>query len=55
MLDVNKIQHTAYGVDGVGFRVLVHPQSQMPFPNEEGISIAPGLFTYIGLTTVSKL
>jgi hypothetical protein len=33
-------------------RVLLHEPGAMPFPFEEGFSIAPGMATSIGLTKV---
>ena len=53
VLDVNKDSISDSAPDGVGMRVLVHSHSEMPFPDEKGIPIAPGQFTYIGLKAVS--
>ncbi|XP_071102852.1 epithelial sodium channel subunit gamma-like [Haliotis cracherodii] len=35
-----------------GARVLIHPRNSMPFPEDEGISIAPGVSTSVGLRKV---
>ncbi|KAK7491317.1 hypothetical protein BaRGS_00017418 [Batillaria attramentaria] len=34
----------------VGFKVVVHPQTDMPFPEDEGILISPGTATDIAVT-----
>ena len=38
--------------DSAGLRVLVHNQTYMPFPEDDGISIAPGTKTSIGVNKV---
>ena len=38
--------------ESVGVRVVVHSQSSMPFPEDEGIAAKPGMYTLIGLTKV---
>jgi len=38
--------------DGAGLRVVVHDQSQMPFPEYSGIAVNPGQLTYIGASMV---
>ena len=35
-----------------GIRVAVHDQGVMPFPYEEGFSVAPGTATSVALTKV---
>ncbi|XP_067664680.1 amiloride-sensitive sodium channel subunit gamma-like [Haliotis asinina] len=35
-----------------GARVLIHPRNSMPFPEDEGISITPGVSTSVGLRKV---
>ena len=36
----------------VGIRVLVHDQNTMPFPEDEGIAVAVGMSTSIGIQMV---
>ena len=36
-----------------GARVAVHPQNEMPFPEDEGTSVSPGHETFIGVKRVS--
>ena len=38
--------------DGAGIRLVIHNQTDMPLPNEQGINIQPGTKTSIGLTKV---
>ncbi len=39
--------------NGAGVRICIHNQSNMPFPEDEGINIAPGRETFIGVHKVS--
>ncbi|KAK7491315.1 hypothetical protein BaRGS_00017416, partial [Batillaria attramentaria] len=34
----------------VGFKVVVHPQNDMPFPEDEGILVSPGTVTDVAVT-----
>lgn len=43
---VSQLSHTA------GARVVIHNQGEMPFPDEEGINLAPGFSTSIGVRRV---
>ncbi|XP_070183989.1 degenerin unc-8-like [Littorina saxatilis] len=38
--------------DAVGFKLVIHPPDQMPFPEDEGVLVSPGFSTSIA---VSKL
>ena len=38
--------------DTAGLRVVVHPQDRMPFPEDEGITVATGYVTSVGLRQV---
>ena len=37
-----------------GFKVVVHDQNQVPFPEEEGFHVASGFKTLIGAKRVSR-
>ena len=37
----------------VGARITILPQEQMPFPGDEGISVMPGMVTFVGLRKVN--
>lgn len=39
-------------VDRAGARVVIHDSTEMPFPDETGIFVAPGLSTSVGLRKV---
>ena len=36
-----------------GFKIVTHNPHEMPFPEDEGISISPGYETSIGIRVVS--
>ena len=36
--------------DGAGIRLVIHNQTDMPLPDEQGINLKPGTKTSIGLT-----
>lgn len=38
--------------DTAGVRLVVHPQTSMPFPEDDGVTIAPGTSTSVSLTLV---
>ena len=38
--------------DAAGMRILVHNQTEMPFPEDEGFSVSPGSKTSVGLGKV---
>lgn len=35
-----------------GARIVIHPQGEMPFPDEEGVNLVPGFSTAIGVRRV---
>ena len=39
--------------EAAGMRVVVHYQTAMPFPSDEGISVSPGELSYVGIKMVS--
>ena len=45
-------EYMAEVADTVGFKILIHSQSVMPFPEDDGISISPGTSTSIGISKV---
>ena len=36
-----------------GVQVVVHDVTQMPFPDEDGVSVPPGLSAFVGIKLVS--
>lgn len=51
------IDHYLYTTGQVGWRLLIHNQTESPFPEEKSVAIAPGTSTYIGmkLSTAERL
>ena len=40
--------------ESAGVRVVVHPQNRMPFPQDEGVLVGPGMLTSMGVRQVRK-
>jgi Amiloride-sensitive sodium channel len=53
VFDINQDEYIPAFTEGAGIRVVVHDQSEMPFPEYNGIAVSPGYMTYIGATSVS--
>ena len=51
-LNVEAKEYIGDLAESVGVRVVVHPQDRMPFPEDEGISAAPGELTYVAISMV---
>ena len=54
LLDINRDEYYPIAADGVGMKLLIHPQNEMPFAEIDGIAISPGQHTFIGLKSVRK-
>ncbi|XP_070580901.1 amiloride-sensitive sodium channel subunit alpha-like [Ptychodera flava] len=52
-LYVEQSEYVRSVTESAGVRVLVHPQSIMPFPEDNGFSISPGRESSVGLRKVS--
>ena len=39
-------------VQSLGLKMVVHPQTAMPFPETEGLLLTPGFLTHVGITKV---
>lgn len=39
--------------DSAGLRVVIKSQRQMPFPEDEGVTISPGLYTSLAIKQVN--
>jgi len=46
-------QYVPQVAGSTGFKVVVHNQNQVPFPEEEGFHVASGFKTLIGVRRVS--
>ncbi len=38
--------------EAAGVRLVVHPQDNIPFPEDRGMSLHPGVLTYVGVRLV---
>ena len=52
MLYVQQDEYVPLLTPAAGVRLVVHDQNEMPFPEDDGISIAPGLDTSVALKKV---
>jgi hypothetical protein len=54
VLELNIEDHEYLGelTEEAGVRVVLHEPGAMPFPYEEGFSVAPGMATSVGITKV---
>ncbi|XP_037079020.1 degenerin unc-8-like [Pollicipes pollicipes] len=48
-LNVDPKRYASLLTPDVGVRVLIHPPDQLPFPEEKGFSVLPGLTTIVGM------
>ena len=53
VLNVKQDEYIEALAQGAGARILIHAQSRMPFPSDEGILATPGQITSIGIRQVS--
>ncbi|XP_030062678.1 degenerin deg-1 [Microcaecilia unicolor] len=51
-LFIQQIEYIRDMTHSAGIRLLIHDQSQMPFPEDEGVNIPPGAETDIGMMKV---
>ena len=51
-LFVNEDQYLPEMIDKVGVRVVIHNQSDVAFPEQDGFSIPPGMASFVGITKV---
>ena len=55
ILNIDQEEYVPEVGESAGVRVVVHPQSRMPFPQDEGIVVGPGVLTSIGLRQVLRV
>lgn len=53
VLNVNRDEYVKGDIGTVGISLIVHHQRYMPFPEDGGIIVSPGLSTSVGLHKVS--
>ena len=51
-LNVEQYEYVTDVFNTAGARLIVHNQGIRPFPQEEGVNVAPGYHTNIGVTRV---
>lgn len=52
ILNVQQMEYLGLITAKAGFRVVVHNQTQLPYPEINGIDIGPGLATAVGIKKV---
>ena len=52
VLNIGNYEYLPSLTDEAGARVLIHPQTDMPFPDHDGISTAPGHTNSIAIKKV---
>ena len=52
-LFVEQVEYITSVSDSAGFRLVVHDQRSMPFPEDGGVSLGPGTKTFVGVKRVS--
>ena len=55
MLNIEQNEYFGEVTEEAGIRVQISSQGEMPFPYENGITVAPGFSTQIALTQVIRL
>jgi len=53
-LNINQNEYITQAGDTAGAVVVIRPQNQMPFPEDDGIIVSPGHATSIAITQVNK-
>ena len=53
-LNIDQDDYVDAAGDIAGARLLVLPQGRMSFPEDQGITVAPGRVTYLGVQQVNR-
>jgi len=53
IFNTDQEQYVGDLTEGAGIRVVVHNQTDMPFPEDQSVAVSPGTLTYIGASLVS--
>ena len=53
-ININQHEYVKESGDTAGVVVVIRPQNQMPFPEDDGIIVSPGRATSIALTQVNN-
>ena len=52
MFNTDQSEYVGVLTEGAGIRVVVHNQTEFPFPEDDSIAVSPGTLTYIGASLV---
>lgn len=53
-INIQQAEYVSAAGDTAGVVMVILPQNQMPFPEDDGIIVSPGHATSIGITQVSN-
>jgi len=53
-VNIQQYEYVTQAGDTAGIAVVILPQNQMPFPEDDGILVSPGHATSIGILQVSE-
>jgi len=51
-INIQQDEYVTEAGDTAGIVVVIHPQNQMPFPEDDGTVVSPGLATSIAIVQV---
>ncbi len=54
MMNIDQDEYVPWGNEAAGVRIVVHDQSNMPYPDDLGILGKTGMLTSIHISRVSK-
>jgi len=54
-MNIDQDNYATIAGETAGIRLVVLPLRQMPFPEDDGITVMPGRVTYVGITQVVSL
>ena len=52
VFNTDQSEYVGVLTEGAGIRVVVHNQTEFPFPEDDSIAVSPGTLTYIGASLV---
>ena len=55
ILNINQDEYITTGNEAAGARLVIHSQDAMPYPEDVGVLITPGMLTSVHVSRVSAL
>ena len=52
ILNINQDEYISTGNDAAGARIVIHSQDKMPYPEDEGLLVKPGMLTSVHVSQV---